>query len=474
MKKQSAVTGDNSPVFFSNGGDYDVAIMVNTGSMFTFETERMAMARAGGSTAATSSGAKLSAATPDSNLMLSQFGDIMNWGDDNALPQRIIDLYNRDPIIPATLGKLMTMLVGRGVMAVQETIDEKGADKDVRINDPEIRKFLGSIQTKQYLREMAGDLSWFFNGFPELILSRDRSKIVQIHPLNAEECRYGKMTDSGDLPYVFLSAEWEKGYAREPLKLSAIDPYRIDRVEWLRDSSIYKCVYPLKFPTPGKRVYALPHHYSIVESGWLDVHLAIPTFKKFLLKNQISIKYHWKIDFEYWEVRYGDVWKNADTKKRLQLQRQWITEQTTALANIEKTGVSLVTPMAFDSRDQRAQQRELIKVEEIKDSAKEGKYIEDNLEAAANIFYALGLDPVISGFAGGEKMGARSGGSDKREGYLIALQMLNFFRDLILEPIQFVAEFNGWTDRIPDLAFRFKDTILTTLDTGAGSEKKLS
>ncbi|OIN56778.1 hypothetical protein [Arsenicibacter rosenii] len=472
-KKNAAVTADHSPVFFSNGGDYDVAIMVSTGAMFSFETERMAMARAGGSTAP-AAGAKPSAAKPDTNLLTSQFGDIMNWGDDNALPQRIIELYNRDPIIPATLGKLMTMLVGRGIMAVQETIDDNGKDKDIRVNDLQINRFLRSIQTKQYLREMSGDLSWFFNGFPEMILSRDRSEIVQIHPLNAEECRYGKMTDAGDLPYVYLSSEWEKGYTREPKQLSAIDPYRIDRVDWLRDSSLYKCVYPLKFPTPGKRVYALPHHYAIVESGWLDVHLAIPTFKKFLLKNQISIKYHWKIDFEYWKVRYGEIWDKADAKKRMQIQRDWITEQTRALANMEKSGVSIVTPMAYDPRDQKAQQRELIKIEEIKDSSKEGKYIEDNLEAAANIFYALGLDPVISGFAGGDKMGSRSGGSDKREGYLIALQMLNFFRDLLLEPIQFVAEYNGWTDRHPDLAFRFKDTILTTLDTGAGSAKKLS
>ena len=110
----------------------------------------------------------------------------------------------------------------------------------------------------------------------------------------------------------------------------------------------------------------------------------------------------------------------------------------------------------------------------VTDSMLDGKYVEDNLEAAANIFYALGVDPTIVGFAGGSKQGARSGGSDKREAYLIALQMMMPMRDMILEPLEFIAEYNGWKARHPNLRFRFRDTILTTLDTGAGTAKKLS
>jgi hypothetical protein len=41
---------------------------------------------------------------------------------------------------------------------------------------------------------------------------------------------------------------------------------------------------------------------------------------------------------------------------------------------------------------------------------------------------------------------------------------------MLLEPLDFVAEYNGWKERYPGLTFKFRDTILTTLDTGAGTK----
>ena len=463
-----------SQTHYFPGADCDVVVLGQYGVSMALENDRPA------SSGPARPGSLPTTGIPDETLYATAAGDVMPWGAGNDFPQRIVDLYNRDPIIPPTLGKVAAMLTGRGIKAVIEELDEKGdeIDRALPAADPvtqEINAFLITTDFRRYLREMAGDAAWFFNAFPELILSKNRQKIVQMHPLNAEECRWCRMKPDGSLPTVYLNANWPHATSESENThaINAIDPYRWDKTDWLRGQSFYNVVYPISYPTPGKRFYSLAHHYSIVESGWLDVHLAVPAFKKFLLKNQMSIKYHIKVDVAYWELLYGTDYTTGSNARKIELRKSWIDSVTKMLTNVENAGAMLVTAIQAPlNRD--GQVRDYVSITPVTDAMKDGKYIEDNLEAAANIFYALGIDPTLAGFAGGEKMGARSGGSDKREAYLIALQMLAPFRDMLIEPLEFVADYNGWKARFPNLRFRFRDTILTTLDTGAGTKKTLS
>lgn len=469
-----------SDIEYFAGDQFDTAIAASAGIMLSLENEKpTGGGRFKPGSAPTPNGAgqpaqSPSAVQPDLARYVSMSGDVMPWGDGNDFPQRIIDLYNRDPLIPTTLGKVAAALVGRGVMAVEEDLDDAGEEIVRAVRDPEINAFIKSVDFGRYLREMATDVAWYFNGFPEMILSKDRSKIVQLHPLNTEEVRWCRMTPEGNMPFVYLNANWpnvrvDDSYTK---KIDALDPYRWDRNAFIKESAFYNFVYPISYPTPGKRFYSLAHHYSIVESGWLDVHLAIPAFKKYLMKNQMSIKYHWKVDKEYWGMAYGDRYLKADPAGKTAIKKEWLLGMNKSLTDVERSGNSIMTETTWDPVNKLY--RDHITVTSVTDAMKDGKYIEDNLEAAANIFYALGIDPAIVGFAGGANQGARSGGSDKREAYLIALQMLMPFRDMLLEPLEFIADYNGWKERYPNLSFRFRDTILTTLDTGAGTEKVLS
>jgi hypothetical protein len=45
--------------------------------------------------------------------------------------------------------------------------------------------------------------------------------------------------------------------------------------------------------------------------------------------------------------------------------------------------------------------------------------------------------------------------------------MLKNPRDAIMEPIELIRDFNGWDKNI---VFRFRDTILTTLDTNSPTD----
>lgn len=467
-----AKKASSAPVFFAGDG-YDAGIMAQAGISVAMESDRPA-GRKG--LPSVMPGAKPSTAVPDEVLYGGAAGDLMPWGAGNDFPQRIVELYNQDPIIPTTLGKLASMLVGKGIMAVEEDIDGDGNDivrkptGDAAIL-AEINKFITSRKFKLYMREMAGDATMFFNGFPEMIVSKDRSEITELHPLNAEECRWCRMTPEGDLPHIWLDANWPRHNTAQAKKINAIDPYRPDPVEWLRSAPFYNCVYPIKFPTPGKRYYSLPHHYALVESGWLDVHLAVPAFKKYMMKNQMTLKYHWKVDKDYWGQMYGDAYNKGTPTAKRAIKIKWLEQMNKMLTDVTRAGNSIITDVTWDQVNKMF--KDHITVTPMADVMKDGKYISDNHEASAQIFYALNVDPTLVGFAGGAS-GARSGGSDKREAYLIALQMLTPFRDMLIEPLMFVAEYNGWKAAIPNLSFRFRDTILTTLDTGAGTAKKLS
>ena len=62
------------------------------------------------------------------------------------------------------------------------------------------------------------------------------------------------------------------------------------------------------------------------------------------------------------------------------------------------------------------------------------------------------------------------GGSNIREAFLVNIANAWLDRQNILDPIEAMLEFNGVTD----IQLRFRNTILTTLDTGAGTKKTLS
>lgn len=454
-----------SQVQVFQGVDYDVALLRESGSTVFLQN----------SSASSRPGAKPTMPVSDPYYPRI-LDDVEQWGEANDFPQRVIDLYSKDPIIPKTLDRLATKIIGNGLMAVNVTdTNPDGTDVFTLIKDREIKDFLKDSDFEKYLRESASDLCWFFNGWTELILSENRKRITNLVHQEASYGRWSKQDlKSGRCEYVYLNANWPDVHVKDPYtkKLRAIDPYNLSKLEEVRQGTEYKYIFPVSYPTPGKTFYQLAHHDAIRTSGWLEVHLAIPKFKKYLMDNQMTIKYHWKIDERYWPNRYGEKWEKAAKDERQALRLQWLQEMDKKLANIEKTGNSITTPKFWD--EVKGQYQEYIELSTVPDPKLDGKYIEDNIEAAANIFYALGEDPTTAGFMATGKSSSSSGGSNKREAWLTAIALLKPYRDALLEPLHFLAKYNGWYSRYPDLKFMFRDVILTTLNTGKSTESVVS
>jgi hypothetical protein len=395
---------------------------------------------------------------------------IVPWGDANDFPQQILKLARGNTIIPTAL-KWQANLISTQVLPFQVDYDDAGKELLQHVKDFEIYEFLNNRHFKRYQREAANDIFYFLNIFPELILSKNRKKITHIHPNEAAYCRIGQQNKSGVSEFAYVSANWpwEQAQSSEVHQIRMLDPYEYDLVNWTRDkhTNAFKFIYPSSYPTPGNTFYQLAHWDGIRTSGWLDVLSKVPALKKALFENQMHIKYHIKIPREHWENEYGSEWAKFTHEQKEGIRAKTVQSLNDRLVGAEKAGITIATEFGVSSIDGKTSEGWVIDV--LPDKLKDGSYLADNMEATAHLLYALGIDPALMGFASKE-MGSRNGGSDKRESLLIYLSQLEPYRDVLFEPLNFIAEFNGWKEKYPTLEFRTKQTILTTLDTGAGKK----
>lgn len=394
------------------------------------------------------------------------------WGPANDFPQQVLKRGRKSTIIPQALN-WKANLISRKVTPYMVDEDDDGKEILQKVRDPEILNFLSTRHFKRYVRESANDIFWFLNIFPELILSKDRKKITHIHPNEAAYCRIGQQNSKGVSEFTYVNANWPHAMhnSEETEKIRTLDPYEYDLVNWTRDkhSNVYKFIYPSSYPTPGNTFYQLAHWDGIRASGWLDVLEKVPEVKKAMFENQMTIKYHFKIPREYWPNEYGSAWEKASPEERDAIRVAKMHQINNRLVGAQNSGVAIMTEFGVSSIDGKTVEGWLI--EAIPDKLKDGAHLADNMEATSHLLYSLGLDPTLVGFASKE-MGSRSGGSDKRESLLIYLSQIEPYRDVLYEPLDFIAEYNGWKDKYPGLEFRSKQTILTTLDTGAGSKEE--
>jgi len=398
-------------------------------------------------------------------------GDITPWGSDNLFPQHIIEEVRKSTLIPSTLLKQAHMLQSSGMIYGKVT----GFDKDGREvmeyeYDPEVEAWLKRTNIKRYLREASLSYHWFYNLFPELILSRDRKQIVSIMSQRPENCRWEKQnTKTGYVDNCFISANWEmlQGISDKKYvtKVPTIDPY-FDAAYNLQHSNSFKHIYPLSYPSPGTTFYQLAPWNGMRESGWLDVSLSVPAFKKALFKNQITLKYVIEVSTWWWNWQYPGF-DQFDASKKKQIMDKELERFEVFMKGEENAGKAIFTTYQSDPMYQKKYDGWTITV--VDDKLKDGIYIEDSQEAASHLLYALGWDPTLTGpIPGRNGMGAGSG-SDKRVAGEMYLSMIEPHREIVLEPIQFAFDYN-WPDK--QYKVKFINSRITPLSEGEGLKKE--
>lgn len=406
---------------------------------------------------------------PKEILETDGFGEIAAWGDDNIFPQHVIEDCEPSTIIPQTLEKQSRMLQSSGLMygnLIGYTRD--GQEIFEPVIDDEVEDWMMQTNIKRYLREASLSFYWFYNLFPEIILSADRKKITHIFSKKSEYCRWSKeLTKFGFSKYCYMNAQWEDLPTinnDETIRVDVVDPY-FGTAEQLLGGKAFKYIYPLSYPTPGKTFYQLAPWNAVRTSGWLDVSKSIPTFKKALFQNQITIKYLIEVSTWWWNWAYpGFDKKTAEQKKEIMDKEAQNFENF--MTGSDKAGMNMMT--TFQSDPMLQKKYEGWKITAIDNKLKDGIYIEDSNEASSHLLYALGIDPTIIGTMPGTKMGAGSG-SDKRVAYNIYISTIEPHRDVILEPLQFAFRYNGWPYKL-----KFRNTKIISLDQGGETQQQAS
>ncbi|WP_353183580.1 hypothetical protein [Parapedobacter lycopersici] len=391
------------------------------------------------------------------------------WGEDNDFPQLVIEAAGRSTELPSLLDWQARALQGREVLPFVKSWD---ANKRKLVydfvDDPDILTFLGDLTFKRYMREAATDFFWFWNVFPELIKGAGGDKIAYLGTQDASYCRWGKMDGKGIVKKCYINANWPDAKASDSdtFPLDVIDPYSNTRVEDVRKSSKTNFVYPVSYPSPGKAYYQLAKWNGFLTSGWEEIARSIPRTKRNQMKRVFSALYKISIPVNYWPAIYPD-WKKMTPEEKRDAKRKKLDEINKTVIGDENAGKTILTEIGKDLEGKDIPAWDITPIDR---NTIEGEHLEDSREASEHLMRALGVDPTLVGDGPGKKMGGGSG-SDKRVAFNIYVALQQPYRDVILEPLYFIAEYNGWLKKYPGLVFRTVEIELETLDKSHSTAK---
>lgn len=378
-------------------------------------------------------------------------GKVVPWGDDNLFPQNILKECRKNTIIGTTLDKQARIAI-EGGLAYGNKVLKDGKVVFEEVIDEKVEIFLRRSQATIYQISAYRNFYWFYNCFPELILSKDRKTIATLKNQKTPYCRWGAQNSNGVVEKCYISAQWEDVNSSTldgVAKLPVIDIYADPKD--LQEGKDTNYIYPISYPTEEESFYSLTDWNSLRESGWLEVAQAIPEFKKMLFKNQLNIKYHIEISSHWWNWRYPGFngFKEKKKKDLINLELKKFEEK---MKGNDQAGNTIMT--TFFSDPEHSKEYAGWRINTIDNKIKDGIYNQDSNEASSHLLYAIGMDSAIIGVQPGAKIGAGSG-SDKSVAYRIYSDLVKSHQDLILAPFHFIAEYNGWLSEETGMPYYF-------------------
>jgi hypothetical protein len=399
---------------------------------------------------------------------------ISPWGTKNNFPQIADELINKIGVLNTGLKFIRNVIIGQGIFPCKVTgYDEDGNEKLKVISDSKVQAFCASRMVRRYMEKSVRDFLKFGPGFPELIPNASGTEIVGINSINALHSRYTEANDLGEIEHCIVSGKWpdkpgDKSEYKVIPVLGEYDPAAdLERMRLDKSLGGKTIIYPLKDSWSNKDYYSAPAWWPTKEAGWLDIALSVPVFLKKAYENQISWKWHVKIPYAFWDKKFPES-EFATTDLRKAAISKYLDNLELNLCGPENANKPMVTFFEIGPGGKAE--------EEWKIEALDNKYQNDGqlvTSAAANseILFSLMINPNVlgAGMPGGTYAG-NQGGSNIREAFLVNIANSWPDRQTLLDPIECMLRFNG----VKDVELRFRNTILTTLDTGAGTKKQLS
>lgn len=398
---------------------------------------------------------------------------ISPWGTDNNFPVRADAIIGKVGVLNTGLRFIRNVILGQGIFPCRvKGYDDDGNEQLEIVRDNGVLSFVNSRMVRRYLEKASRDFLKLGCAFPELVPNAAGNQMVGLNAANAIYSRYTVANSLGEIEKCVVSGKWpdipseRADYSVIPV-LGEYDPtedLNRMRLERKLKSTV---IHPLRDSWSNKDYYSAPIWWSTMEAGWLDIALLVPRFLKRAYENQISWKWHVKIPYTFWDRKFpaADFKDTAERKTAIDGYMDKIEQNLCGPENANKP------IFTFFEMGPNGKAEEQWAIEALTNKQEGADQLITSAASNSEILFSLMINPNVlgAGMPGGTYAG-NQGGSNIREAYLVNIANAWIDRQNLLDPIEAFLRFNG----VQDIELRFRNTVLTTLDTGAGTKKVVS
>ena len=204
----------------------------------------------------------------------------ISYGDGdykNLYPQYLIDLYNNSATNSAVINATAAMIAGEDFLV---------NDSDNLEQYVELKKFLQAVNSKETAHELftkiAFDLKLQGAYALNIIWSKDKTKISEIHHIPVEQVRVGVPNADGKVDCYYISADWSQYRKKEytPVHIAAFN--LMDRTEG--SQLLYTGLY-----SPAMELYHTPDY--VASTNWIQIDNLTADFHLNNISNGFSGSY---------------------------------------------------------------------------------------------------------------------------------------------------------------------------------------
>ena len=401
--------------------------------------------------------------------------EISDWGLNNNFPNTGDVTINSVSVLNSGLKFTRNFTLGQGIFPVTVIGYDNNGDEILKpVDDHKLRHFAQSRMVRRYLEKATRDYLKFGPAFVQLLPNADGSQLVGINTINAKYCRLSVANKNGTIDKCVVSGKWPEtpSSKTEYSVYDVLDEYDpaadLQRRKWGKKTAGKSFIQVIRDSWSNNEYYSTPVWWSAYTAGWIDIAQKIPAFLQKAYENQITWKWHVQIPYTFWDKKfpegnYKDVsLRQADIEK-------YMDEIEDNLCGTENANKPLFT--MFEMNPQGKVEEQWI-VKPLENKLNSEQDLISSAAANSEILFSLMINPNVlgAGMPGGTYAG-NQGGSNIREAFLVNIANAWLDRQNLLDPLETYIRYNGADENIE---WRFRNTILTTLDTGAGTQKTLS
>lgn len=399
------------------------------------------------------------------------------WGGNNLLGQEMAYDLKRTGVLNGIVeGKMRFGLCQGALPAIIET-DSTGQRLVKKVlNNTEINAWMDDNNMFFTHLALMKDYIGYNRAIARIGLNRKGKTITTLMRADVSEARMAKKDSRGKINHVWYSADWTKVRSemdqyvfKEPL-LDPANPYqdlrdRIDNGDKTRWFSVM-------ISHPGWQEQYYPTPMWMTQILWVKIAQSVPEMKAVLFENNMRVKMVVIIYENFWTEAFGDEWDDYTDEQKEEKRKKVYKDIDDFLVGSKNAYKSVFTT---GYRDSEGRVYANLEFKPIEDTTKDGELLPDSAAANSEIAFSMLWNLAITG--GSQKQGqyqGNEGGSNVRESGLMQVIIHEPERQVIRSIMHLIKRFNGWDLKYPGLDFIIPATILTTLDTGAGSKQVMT